>query len=138
MEPERNEHDQGLFDEGREAGKLEPRILKLDAIQKAVIGVIAILTFLSSTVGGYLVNKSMVEYRMTETEKKIAKNEAKIDQLDTFGHPDHERRLTKMEARADNSDKNIDDLNRKVDVQTAILVRIEKTVNDLQANRGTK
>jgi hypothetical protein len=131
----KTEAEQTSFAAGYEQGKHEPVSLRLDTAQKVIITVIAVVTFLASTFGSYYVNKASVEFRLQDMEKRGAVMAAKVEQQETFGHPDHERRITKLEARADSSDKSIEDLNRKVDVATAILIRIEAAVNNIQAER---
>jgi hypothetical protein len=47
---------------------------------------------------------------------------------------DHERRINKLEGRADNNDKTVNEINSKLDVAVAILQRIDRE----QQRVGTK
>jgi hypothetical protein len=110
-------------------------IMKLEGWQKIILGLISMLTIVCSIGGGYMVTKAVTDYRLTYLERQLEVNKVKLDTLETFGHPDHERRLSKLEARVDSADKSIDDINRKLDVATAILQRIEVKVNSMDQAR---
>jgi flagellar biosynthesis protein FlhB len=104
--------------------------VRLEAVHKIIITAIAIVTFFASTVGGYFVSRSMTDYRLGETEIRMTKNEARTEQMEQYGHPDHERRITKLEARADSADKDISAIKSQLDVAVAILQRIEQRLDD--------
>lgn len=118
------------------SGNKETPLEKFSTWQQVVIGAVGLVVTIVSITGGYLVTRAVTEFRLTTIEKTQEANRAKIESQEMYGHPDHERRISKLEVRVDLADRSIDDINRKLDVATAILQRIEIKVNGLeQANR---
>jgi hypothetical protein len=65
---------------------------------------------------------------VAEAELKITKNEARIATMESIGHPDHERRISKVEIRVDNLDQRSSETNAKLDTTIAILNRVEASL----------
>jgi septal ring factor EnvC (AmiA/AmiB activator) len=104
--------------------------LTLTNAQKVVGIAIAIGTVIFSIVIASVIARTTTEMRLSQVEKALSTNAAKIDQLDQFGHPDHERRINKLEARADTTDKQVGEMAGKLDVCVAILERIERQLGN--------
>jgi hypothetical protein len=48
--------------------------------------------------------------------------------MESIGHPDHERRISKLELRTDNLDQKFSEMNAKLDTTIAILNRVEASL----------
>lgn len=98
------------------------RTLTLSTIQKVMGIFLAIAIPILTSVASYVVFKSSTDYRLVESEKRTENHELRIVQIEQTGA---ERRIMKLETRADNTDKTIGEINSKLDVAVAILQRME-------------
>lgn len=96
--------------------------LTLSTTQKLVAGLVAVLVLAAPWIG----TRVLVDYRLADIEKKIESHEVRISQQDAVGHPDHERRISRLEGRADLADRDISAIKSQLDVAVAILQRLEK------------
>lgn len=109
--------------------------LTIKKIDKLIVFLIAVGTALLSTVGSYIIFRTTTEYRITDLEKQQVVMQAAIKQQDEFGHPDYERRITKVEVRLDTTEKTVNEIKNQLDVAVAILNRIEIQINRTEFDR---
>lgn len=95
-----------------------------------IVGILLSLIMVSLAAGG---SYALISYRLSEHEKILTSHESRITQQEQLGHPDHERRITKLETRADESDRSINEIKGDLKVALEILHRL-----DSSNNRSTK
>lgn len=106
--------------------KLEDRTVRLGTLEKIGGVLVMALTIGGSAYTSYLVSKGQNEYRLAAAEKSVVELRAVVEQQEKFGHPDHERRITKLEARADGQDVTLGKLTNDVTVCRTILEEMRR------------
>jgi hypothetical protein len=84
---------------------------------------VALLTLFGSSVGSYTAFRSLIEWRIAKVENDVSDHGHRIEAIETIGVS---QRIAKLEDGQVQSDKNINEINRKLDVTVAILDRIER------------
>jgi hypothetical protein len=82
----------------------ENRTLTLSGTQKLIALILTILTAVTSATTSVAIFKTSTNYQLE----------------------DHDRRITKLESRADNNDKSVNEITAKLDTVIAILQRVER------------
>lgn len=98
----------------------------LSAAHKIIATIGAVVVAAVTFFGG----RALTEYRVSATDKRVELLDARVVQLERGGNPEHERRITRVEARADSTDKDVATINAKLDVAVAILQRMEKQLDN--------
>jgi hypothetical protein len=100
--------------------------LTLTTAQKLVGALITVVVGAAGLFGG----KLLIEYKITALQKDVEELKIRVIQMEQIGHPEHERRITRLEVRADTSDRDKTEMKAKLDVAVAILQRLEKKVDE--------
>jgi hypothetical protein len=116
----------------RDSEQHKTNVLK-DIIASGWMTVIGWVLFVGCTYGVYTTNQKWNEERLSQMEAAIVRDDTRINQQE-----DHERRITKLETRADDADTKFAELSGKLDTTIAILNRVEASVTHNQHSGESK
>ena len=74
--------------------KTEQKTVTLSMAEK----IIGLILCISTICGSYLATRALTDYRIAALEHRLDNHETRLVQEEQFGHPDHEKRITKLET----------------------------------------
>lgn len=107
--------------------------ITLSSAQKLISIMLVIVMGYVSVAGTYLMFRAQTDLRLVDLEKTIERHNTAINYMERHGFDLHETRITHLEAKAETQQQVISDIKAKLDTLSEILVRIERSVNEIQA-----